>query len=68
MPVEIQIKCSPASGAASDIRGLFCALAAREPVPNWNPLVETNFNKLLEKIAQVAFEEGRQFQKDHPDI
>jgi hypothetical protein len=64
MPTEIIIKHSAGAGAvATEIRTLFCRESADMNPPDRNPLVETRFNELLDRIAQEAFNEGRLFEK-----
>lgn len=44
---------------AFELRTLFC----KEDKTGRNPLIETPFNALLEKICQTAFDEGREYQR-----
>lgn len=61
MPVQEKVTCKPSpTGPASDIRTLFCREAGNG---NRNPLIETNFNHLLDQIVQEAFDEGRDYEK-----
>lgn len=68
MPIDIKVECSPDVTAAGEIRTLFCRESANSPIPERNPITETKFNALLDRIAQIAFEEGRRFVKNHPDL
>jgi len=52
---------------AYELRRLFCEESAKEPVESRNPLVETNFNELVNALAQTAFDEGRNYQRNNPD-
>lgn len=61
MSVEIKIECRPEGDAAHTIRTLFCQEAGMEQKGLRNPLMDTNFNKLLDEIAQTAFNEGITF-------
>lgn len=67
MPTRIEVKYSPDEGLGMKIRTLFCREAGKEP-DDKNPLQETDFNALLEQIAQVAFDEGRQFERKHGNL
>lgn len=49
------------TGPALEIRNLFCREAATKPIPSRNPLTETKFNDLLQRVAQEAFDKGRSF-------
>jgi hypothetical protein len=62
--VSITVKCQPGR-ASSEIRTLFClAHVGKLSIDkDASPLTETNFNKLLEEIAQEAFNEGIHYQK-----
>lgn len=62
--IQIQIIYTPDTEAANNIRTLFCKESQRQD----NPLIETNFNELLQEVAQIAFDEGRNFQKNNPNI
>lgn len=55
---EIKVIYRTDTDAASDIRALFCRESGRR---NENPLMKTNFNELLDKVAQDAFDAGRKF-------
>lgn len=68
MPIQINVKCSPASVYADEIRGLLCRESATPNPSGRNPLTETNFNELLELITQTAFDEGRRFAVNYPNI
>ena len=48
------------------IRTLFCRESSATNPPERNPLIETKFNDLLEKIAQEAFDEGRAYERKRP--
>lgn len=45
-------------GDALTIRTLFCKESVATNRASRNPLIETSFNALLDKIAQDAFNEG----------
>jgi len=60
MSVEIIVKYRPDGDSALDIRTLACQLASAHP-DGQNPLETTEFNKLLDKVAQQAFDAGRKF-------
>jgi hypothetical protein len=69
MPVSINVKCDPDQTAASELRNLICRESAYVPTEKpRNPLMETNFNELLERVVQYAFDEGRRFEKKHPNL
>lgn len=62
--IEVIVKYKPdADGTAEQIRRLVCNLYATQPEAGVNPLVETKFNDMLADIAQMAFDEGRAFEK-----
>jgi hypothetical protein len=67
MSTRIEVKCDPDQSIGHEIRTLFCREAAKTP-DGKNPLTETNFNGLLEKIAQAAFDEGRRFERKHRNL
>ena len=56
------IEYSPDGDAAMEIRTLFCRVAAAK-ASDENPLVGTNFNDLLQKVAQEAFDDGRAYER-----
>jgi hypothetical protein len=62
--IEVKVIYSSESNEAYEIRTLFCQESKREG----NPLMETNFNSLLQKIVQDAFDAGRTFEKNNPKI
>ncbi len=68
MSVEVKVLCSPDSQTADRIRVLFCQESSRQPDKERNPLMRTNFNALLDSIAQRAFDKGRRFQRGNPDL
>lgn len=69
MPTKIEIKhTAECDGSALKIRVLFCDEAAKPPTPNRNPLIDTEFNKLLDEIVQEAFDEGREFQRKNSKL
>lgn len=45
---------------AGELRNILCRVSTKK---DWNPLTETNFNELLDKLAQEAFDAGRNYQK-----
>jgi hypothetical protein len=61
MPTDIKIICKPCLDTASEIRTLFCRVSAQKHPDGYNPLSDTKFNELLDRIAQVAFDEGMRF-------
>ena len=65
MATHVIVSCDPDLHLATQIRTLFCR---QFHIETPNPLTETNFNDLLQKIAQKAFDEGRRFQKEHGDL
>jgi hypothetical protein len=67
MPTQIEIKCSPSQSLALEIRTLFCRESTKKPNGD-NPLSTTNFNELLNQIAQAAFEEGLIFRQKFPKL
>jgi hypothetical protein len=48
------------------LRILFCRESAATNPPERNPLIETSFNDLLQKLAQKAFDEGRAYERKRP--
>ena len=56
MAIRIEVKCYPDDLVGVRIRTLFCQESMVTKAPGRNPLVETNFNELLEAIAQRAFD------------
>lgn len=66
MSYQVEVKCKPDQSLAYDIRVLFCQQAEAKPDGS-NPLISTQFNELLDKIVQTAFDEGRQFQRAFPE-
>jgi len=66
--ISINVNCPPDEKAAISIRSLFCRESYNPKNPDRNPLLETKFNEYLSEIAQEAFNEGRKFQKQHPDL
>ena len=66
MSVTIQVICSPELNPASDLRTLFCLAAAGKLKlePDDNPLIKTDFNTLLQTVAQAAFNEGVQYARN----
>lgn len=61
------VEYSPDSEEVMEIRVLFCKVALEAYPPTKNPLVETIFNDLLQKIAQKAFDEGRAYERQSDD-
>lgn len=58
------VEYSPDGDAAGEIRTLFCKVASsKDYPPEINPLIETNFNVLLRKVAQEAFDDGRAYER-----
>lgn len=62
MSIKIEVTYTPDEPLAGSIRTLFC----RESKGKGNPLLETGFNELLQRIAQAAFDEGRRFERGQP--
>lgn len=60
------VEYSPYGDVAQEIRTLFCKIALADYHSEKNPLIETNFNDLLQKVAQEAFDEGRVYERQHP--
>ena len=60
------VKYSSGSDDAMRVRMLFCRESSATNPPERNPLIETKFNDLLEKIAQEAFDEGRAYERKRP--
>lgn len=48
---------------AMELRRLFCVAAAGCYNYDYNPLVETRFNKLFDVLTQKAFEAGREYER-----
>ena len=68
MPIDINVKCKPEESLGGRIRVLLCQESSLQGLPDRNPLTETNFNALLDGIAQAAFDEGRRFENKHPNL
>lgn len=68
MPTRIDIIHTPNESYASEIRGILCKETYSIPIEGRNPLMETDFNLLLQKITQSAFDAGMSFTKQHPDL
>ena len=68
MAIRIEVKCYPDDLVGVRIRTLFCQESMVTKAPGRNPLVETNFNELLEAIAQRAFDEGRMFERKNGNL
>mgnify|MGYP001567928339 CR=1 FL=1 len=68
MPVKVAVTCSPDVSVGAKIRTLFCEEAVAKPVDGRNSLTETDFNKLLGQLCQLAFDEGRAFEREHKDL
>ena len=61
MEIKVVLNISTDSTAVK-LRELFCTFAER-PAFNGNPLIETNFNNLLEMLANEAFMRGQQYER-----
>lgn len=64
--VEVTINIS-SNRSACDLRTLLCRVSMKEylaahPYPS-NPLIDTEFNKVLDDLAQQCFEEGRRYER-----
>ena len=57
------VKYSPDSDDGMRIRILFCHESSAENDSDRNPLVETDFNNLLQELTQKAFDEGRDYER-----
>jgi hypothetical protein len=60
--IKETVEYSPDGDYAMEIRTLFCRVAAAKASAE-NPLIETNFNDLLDKVAQEAFDDGRAYER-----
>ena len=60
------VKYSPDCDDGMKIRILFCQESSAENDSDRNPLVETNFNDLLQELTQKAFDEGRDYERERP--
>jgi len=59
----VSIKVSYQIDDGNTIRVLLCQVAAAQPKEGWNPLTDTPFNDLLDRIAENAFQAGRRYEK-----
>lgn len=57
------VQYSPDSDDGTRIRVLFCRESAAKNSSDRNPLIETDFNDLLQKLTQTAFDEGRVYER-----
>lgn len=62
MRVEEAVYCKPEGPSTQDIRGLICDIS-RAKESDENPLTSTNFNDLLDKVVQEAFDAGRKYEQ-----
>lgn len=65
--INIIVKYTPDGNEANELRALLCMVARKPPTIGGSPLTETNFNELLDQVAQQAFDDGRRFNESHPD-
>ncbi len=63
--ITVEIKYSPSCLDTDHIRRLFCNETYETRELKYDPLHETNFNELLARIAQTAFDKGRAFNLDN---
>lgn len=66
MAIAIEVKCEPDDALAMEIRTLFCHETGQTVHGSLQALQK--FNRLLYAITQEAFDEGRRFAKQHPEI
>ena len=65
MPTRIVVHYTAEGLTIAEIRALACQISRDNPT---NPLIETPFNILLERLVQEVFDDGRMFQKNHPEL
>lgn len=53
---------------ASKLRTMYCMETCPTCKQGRNPLIETNFNAVLDSLVQEAFNAGRNFEKQHPNL
>lgn len=63
MDIVETVKCKPTSSKCSKLRDIACQIAVTEWDNGSNPLVDTQFNTLLEDVVQQAFDAGRNYEK-----
>ena len=61
--IKETVEYSPDSDDSMRIRVLYCRESSATNLPERNPLIETDFNDLLQKITQTAFDEGRAYER-----
>lgn len=64
MMMSIKVSCEANDRIAGQLRHLLCVESRSVRQENYNPLVSTGFNTLLNELAQAAFEEGRDYQRN----
>lgn len=64
MRVEVKVTCHPDGHRVQSLRTLFCIESKESRVEDYNPLIETSFNDLLDEIVQEAFLAGRQYEEN----
>jgi hypothetical protein len=62
MRVTEAVYCVAEGQSSQDIRGLFCE-TSRADRSDENPLINTDFNVLLDKVVQEAFDAGRAYEQ-----
>ncbi len=67
MPATIKVEYKPDEDLAGGLRVLVCQIAANRE-KDYNPLTKTSFNRQLDEICQIAFEEGLKFERKHPKL
>ena len=68
MNVEIKVEYSPNNEDAYRLRSCLCEQSCRMPEENYNPLHQTSFNAILDSLVQKAFDDGRAFEREHPEL
>jgi hypothetical protein len=59
------VEYSPDNDVATEIRVLFCRESLATNPSGRNPLIETDFNNFLKRLTQIAFDEGRTYERKH---
>jgi hypothetical protein len=69
MVIEVIVKCTPGGDDVQTLRRRLCE--AQRGAADVNPLMTTDFNAVLERVVQQAFDAGRRYEieryeREHP--
>jgi len=64
MRVEVKVTCHPDGPHVQSLRTMLCIESREDRAEDYNPLIETGFNDLLDEIVQQAFLAGRQYEEN----